>query len=134
MVNWLSVVGTALAGFLLGWIWYGPLFGKQWMKLMKISKKDMQKAKKKSMVTPMVGGFLATVVMAYVLDTFVRLVAATTFVEGAILGFWLWLGFVATVLLGKVLWGNKSFSLSLIDSLHYLAVLGLMGGLLAVWI
>lgn len=30
-VNWLAVVLAALAGFLVGGIWYGPLMGKSWM-------------------------------------------------------------------------------------------------------
>ena len=30
-VNWLAVVLAALAGFVVGGIWYGPLMGKSWM-------------------------------------------------------------------------------------------------------
>lgn len=30
-VNWLAVVLAALAGFVVGGLWYGPLFGKKWM-------------------------------------------------------------------------------------------------------
>lgn len=29
-VSWIAVVGGFVASFLLGWVWYGPLFGKQW--------------------------------------------------------------------------------------------------------
>jgi len=30
-VNWLAVVVAALAGFVVGGLWYGPLFRKPWM-------------------------------------------------------------------------------------------------------
>ena len=30
-VNWIAVVVAALAGFLVGGIWYGPIMGKTWM-------------------------------------------------------------------------------------------------------
>ena len=30
-VNWLGVVLAALAGFVVGGIWYGPVMGKKWM-------------------------------------------------------------------------------------------------------
>ena len=30
-VNWLAVVLAALAGFVVGGIWYGPVMGKKWM-------------------------------------------------------------------------------------------------------
>ncbi|MBX7539864.1 DUF1761 domain-containing protein [Qipengyuania sphaerica] len=30
-VNWLAVVLAALAGFVVGGLWYGPIMGKSWM-------------------------------------------------------------------------------------------------------
>ena len=30
-LNWLAIVVAALAGFPLGMLWYGPLFGRSWM-------------------------------------------------------------------------------------------------------
>jgi hypothetical protein len=30
-VNWLAVLLAALAGFVVGGIWYGPIMGKRWM-------------------------------------------------------------------------------------------------------
>ena len=29
-LNWLAVTVSALAVFILGWLWYGPLFSKPW--------------------------------------------------------------------------------------------------------
>jgi hypothetical protein len=31
-VNWLAILVAALAGLAVGGIWYGPLFGKAWMR------------------------------------------------------------------------------------------------------
>lgn len=31
-VNWLTILVAALAGFAVGGIWYGPLFGTAWMR------------------------------------------------------------------------------------------------------
>jgi Protein of unknown function (DUF1761) len=31
-VNWLAVIAAAISSFLLGGIWYGPVFGKAWIK------------------------------------------------------------------------------------------------------
>ena len=30
-INWFAVVAAVLVGFPVGYLWYGPLFGKQWM-------------------------------------------------------------------------------------------------------
>jgi len=29
-VNWLAVLLGAVLAFIVGWLWYGPLFGRQW--------------------------------------------------------------------------------------------------------
>jgi len=29
-MNWIAVIGAAVAGFVIGGIWYGPLFSKAW--------------------------------------------------------------------------------------------------------
>ncbi|QZD87545.1 DUF1761 domain-containing protein [Qipengyuania psychrotolerans] len=41
-VNWLAVVLAALAGFLVGGIWYGPLMGKSWMVAMGKTEDDLK--------------------------------------------------------------------------------------------
>lgn len=30
-INWLAIIGATLSSFLIGGIWYGPLFGRSWM-------------------------------------------------------------------------------------------------------
>lgn len=41
-VNWLAVVLAALAGFVVGGIWYGPVMGKRWMAAAGITEDDMK--------------------------------------------------------------------------------------------
>ncbi len=41
-VNWLAVVLAALAGFMVGGIWYGPLMGKSWMVAMGKTEDDLK--------------------------------------------------------------------------------------------
>jgi hypothetical protein len=33
-INYLAVIAAAIAAVGVGVLWYGPLFGKEWMKLM----------------------------------------------------------------------------------------------------
>jgi len=33
-VNYLAVFIATIASFVFGWLWYGPLFGKAWMRMM----------------------------------------------------------------------------------------------------
>ena len=78
-------------------------------------------------------GFISMLVMAYVLAYVVSYAAATTWLQGAIAGAWMWLGFVATISLGSVLWENRPWALYWINSLHSLVTLVIMGAILAVW-
>src|SRR3989344_4713354 len=104
-INLMAVVLAAIASMVLGFVWYGPLFGKQWMKLSGMTQKDMETAKKKGMEKMHAIAMMGSLVMAYVMTHFIQYVGAMTAELGAQLGFWLWLGFVATVQMSDVLWG-----------------------------
>ena len=40
-INWLAVVAAAVATFLLGGLWYGPLLGKRWMAVSGVSEPEL---------------------------------------------------------------------------------------------
>ncbi len=61
-------------------------------------------------------GLLASMLTAYVMNYF-GIAWGVFDVIGAIeLGFWCWIGFVATTMLSTVLWEQKSFKLYLINA------------------
>jgi hypothetical protein len=134
IINLLAVLGSAIAMMVIGMVWYGPLFGQQWMALMGLKKQDMDKAKKKGMGPTYIVAFIGTLVMAYVLAHTVDYAEATDFIGGAQAGFWIWLGFIAPVMLGQVLWEGKSTRLYLINASHYLVALVIAGAILATWV
>jgi hypothetical protein len=61
MVNWLSVFVAALSGFVIGSLWYGPLFQKPWMRLTGITKEQGAKA---NMVVTFGGAYALNVLAA----------------------------------------------------------------------
>ena len=105
-----------------------------WMELSGISKAKAGKAKSKGMGMHMVAAFASSLVMSYVLAHFIRYTNSTTIMDGAVSGFWLWLGFVATVTLGMVLWEGKPVKLYLLKNAHQLLSLMIMGAILAAWV
>ncbi len=133
-VNYVAVVVAAVVAFLIGWAWHSPLlFGKMWMELSGMTEKKMKSMPKDAMMKSMVGGFITTLISAYVLAHFVGYTQATTAVAGAMTGFWAWLGFTATVQMGGVLWEGKPFKLFLIGAGHTLVGMLVMGAILASW-
>ncbi len=133
-INYFSVVLAAiLGGMVLGFVWYGPLFGKAWMKLMDIDQKKMEEMKKKGMGKTYAISMVGSLVMSYVLAHFVSYAQAATVLQGLQVGFWAWLGFVATTMMASVLYGKKSWKLYQLDASYQLVSLLIMGVVLSVW-
>ncbi len=137
-VNYLAVLVAAIVNMALGFVWYGPLFGKLWMSLIGITKEKIDEQKSKDgMWKGYLIAFLGSLVMGYVLAH--SLVFASSYlgiggmVAGLMAGFWSWLGFIAPVTLGSVLWEGKSWRLWFLINGYYLVSLLIMGSILAVW-
>lgn len=132
-INLVAVILAAVASMVLGFVWYGPLFGKQWMKLSGMTQKDMEGAKKKGMEKMYMLAMVGSLVMAYVMAHFSQYTGAMTAQLGMQLGFWLWLGFVAPVQMSDVLWGKKSWPLYGLNTAFELVSMMAMGVILALW-
>lgn len=131
-INYLSVFVASVAHFFLGWLWYGPLFGKSWMAMMGITPESM-KSMKMSPITAMIGGFVTSFVTTYVLANFVAMLGVMEIMEAMQLAFWVWLGFYATTLAGVVLWENKPVKLYLLNASYYLSGLAIASAILTLW-
>ena len=129
-MNWFAIVVAAIAQFIIGWIWYGPLFGKTWMSMMGMSQQSMSR---EGMGKTMVLTFIGSLVTAAVLSMLVGWMGAKTLGAGIAAGFWAWLGFVATVTLGGVLFAKMSWNLYILNNAYQLISLAVMGAILARW-
>ena len=128
-INMMAILVAVVANFILGFIWYTPLFGKAWAKEHGIDTtvKPPAGALAKGMISMVIGNFL----MAYV---FAHNMAAWSYVPGAkemsatsnILSasIFTWLGFYLPVDLGTVVWEMKSWKLFGINTgYHFLMLL-----------
>ena len=129
-VNYIALLVAGIASMVIGYLWYGPLFGKAWMKLSGISSADMEKGKKEMPKTYGIM-YVSSLVMAYVLAVFISYAGAKDLVSGAMVGFWAGIGFVATVGLSMVLFDKKPFNLYLINVGYHVATLMVMGGIIS---
>jgi hypothetical protein len=130
---YLSILLASIAGMVVGFLWYGPLFGKLWRNLKGMSEEEMRANKEKGMTWIFVQNFLAYVVMAYIFYDVVG-VMFLPFTQALWATFWLWLGFVATVVFVNNLYSGKpSYGLFLVDSLHYLFTMEAMTMVLVYW-
>ena len=131
MVNYVSILIASVLSFVVGMLWYSSaLFGNKWAKLAGVS---MDKAKKKGVGKSMLLGFISTLVLAYVFQYLMGMLNYTGASAGAVLGFWLWLGFLATSLIGGVLWEGKPWGLYFLNSAYWLVNLLVIGVALGRW-
>jgi hypothetical protein len=130
-VNYVAVLGAAIVSMVIGYVWYGPLFGKMWEREMKMKMESKNMGKSYGLM------FAGSLFMAFVLSH--ATIFASTYLQvtgvsaGLMSGFFNWLGFVAPVTLGSVLWEGKSWKLWSLNNGYYLVTLMVMGSLLAVW-
>ena len=123
--HWLAILLAALAGFLVGGIWYGPLFGKAWMKARGITPESAKEAN-----MPLIFGttFALNLVAAFMLDHLYATYDAPvglhhSLVIAAIIG----IGFIATSIGVNYLFSRQPRSLFLIDAGYWITIYLVMG-------
>lgn len=112
----------------LGSVWYGPVFGKAWMKLVGVNKEDVNKKEMPKLYGIM---FLGALVQAYVLSIFIHYAGAYNLFLGAKTGLWAGFGFVATTMIGNYLFARRPMKLFYIDAGYSLVNLMVMGAIIA---
>lgn len=127
-INYLAVGLAVVANFVLGWLWYTPLFGKAWAREMKMdtSEKPKPGVMLRGMLFMVIGNFLTAYVIAH--DVF-----AWSLVPGmdsgsdmsAILmtSFFIWLGYYVPTHLGATTWEKRSWTLTFINLGYHFATL-----------
>lgn len=128
-LNYTAIAVITLVLFALGFFWYGPLFGKEWMKLVGLSKKDASG----SMAPPIIKGLISTFIMVSIAVYFVELTGASTWQEGAMKGLILGIGLIATTFFGSVNWEQKPVKLYFINTLYYVLAVAIAGGIYVAW-
>lgn len=133
-INYWAVIVSAVVSIVIGSLWYGPLFGKAFMKAMGMNEWSEEKkaAMKKSMTMSYVLQAVASLVMFYVLARFMVGMDQMSVQGGLTTALWVWVGFVLPLNLGDAVWGGK-WSLFRINSGNMLVTLVAVGAILGGW-
>ncbi len=108
-VNYWAVLVSAIVSMVIGSIWYGPLFGKLFMREMGMDKwsKEKQNEMKKGMALSYLGQFVASLVMFYFVAVLMIGIGNMTLRASLLMGALVWVGFVVPIKLGDAIWGGK---------------------------
>lgn len=127
-INWLSVIVAAISAFIVGGIWYGPLFGRAWMTAFGLSEEDLIK---RSVPKTFGLSLLLSFIAALILEMFIGVDANLAF--GMSAGFFVGFGWVATMLGILYLFEMQSLKAYLINAGYCILALTVMGAVLGAW-
>jgi hypothetical protein len=127
-INWVVVILGAIFNMVLGFIWYGPFFGKLWLKL--IGKKTEEIDSKAGMY---ILTFIASLVGAYVLAVVIEGLAISLWWQGIVMGAVLWVGIGATATLNTNTFEDSPRGTWVLFALYQLIVFSAEGFVLAIW-
>jgi len=139
-MNIIAIVVAAVAAFIIGFLFHGPLFGKLWMRLADVHPTGNEKFS--DMWGQMLLNLLANIVTAGVISLLFWILfssplmgpsAVSDALRGAIWGAWVWLGFVVTSSSMEVIWMKGSVKLWLFECLASLVSFAAMGTIIAGW-
>ncbi len=127
-INYVAVILAAIAGFVVGGLWYGVL-GKRWLAALGASEEELKRRGLPGMVRMAIAS-VADLVMAYMLAGLVGHLGQVTLVTGVISAFFVWLGFVITAQTVNYTFQSRPWSLTVIDGGHWLVALLVMGAII----
>lgn len=131
-VNYLAALVAAIAVFMLGALWYGPLFEKAWLAAQSVTEEEL-KAGSHSMGMIFGLNFLGYAVMAVTLGMFVWYLNPPGLAQGLWLGTVLCAGFALPHTLSSVLYSANKFSLFWVNAGYQLVGFLVMASVLTLW-
>jgi hypothetical protein len=127
-VNVVAVLLCAVVNMVVGAVWYSPaLFANEWSRLVGRKTEDMRK----NAGTGYALTTLGALVQAWIMASLIAWALADSVVEGATVGFMLWLGFVAIPQGVNTVFAGGRKKLWAINTGYFLVVLLINGAILA---
>ncbi len=127
-LNWWAILVATGAAFVLGFLWYGPLFGQAWLKALGKTEADLQPSP-----TPFVISFFTTLLSCVVLAAIMKGMALHSLGGGLLIGGLVGVGFIAASMASDSAFCRSGMPLFLIQSGYRVLYSILMGGILGAW-
>ena len=125
-LNWWAIIVATLAAFALGWLWYGPLFGKKWLEA--LGKEELNPPPQ-----PFVISFFAALLTCIVLAALMKSLGMTTLTSGLLIGAITGIGFIATSMASDSAFYGWGIPLFCIHAGYRVVYYILVGAILGAW-
>ena len=124
-LNWLAIAVATAAAFILGGLWYGPLFGQAWMQALGKTEADIEPTP-----APFVISFFTAALTCIVVAALMLALGIDTVVGGALFGLIVGIGFIATAMASDSAFCGWGMRLFLIQGGYRVAYSVLMGAII----
>ncbi len=114
-IPWLAIIVATVANMVMGFLWFGPLFGKQWAEASGVDM-DNADASPSMYAVPALGALLAAIVLWNMMSS----MGVSTLGAAVGVAFWAWLGFVAFTSLTNAMFRGSSTRLWTLESFAHL--------------
>ena len=124
-INWLAVLAATASAFVIGGLWYGPIFGKAWMAEMGFTEEELKEANMAKIYgTAFVLEFIIALQLAYFLG---HGGSYPSIDGGAAYGLHIGLFFIAAAMGVNALFSRTSLKLWFINAFYFVLLLVVMG-------
>ncbi len=136
-INYLAVLVCGIASMVVGFVWYGPLFGKAWMQIMGAD--SMNPEQKQAMQKNMWGMYLIQFILSLITAGVLSYHIGNWAGDASSIGIAVctWFGFVMTTDAGAALWSGKptkvAWKMFLISASAQLVTFIVIGAIIGTW-
>ena len=131
--NWLAIIVSAIAFFVLGSLWFSVLFGKIWQREVEKHGVKIKDPKGSEIAVKMLQTFACNLIAALAIGILVYFTGVIGAINGAKLGVLCGVGFSATAIITAHVWESRSFKLVAIDFGYPLFGITICGIIQAIW-
>lgn len=119
----LAILACIVLSYIVGSLWHGPLFGKQWMAYNKMTPPKPGEFKFTMMLPGLVASFFHMLVMATVMGRGFQLIALTSVWQALLIAFVFWLAFTGLTYANSYAWEGKPKGYWAISAGYYLVMM-----------
>ncbi len=116
----LAILVAIVATYVIGFIWHGPLFGKQWMKLNHMPPPKKNEMKFSMMLPGLSANFVMVFAQAAILGRTFEILALPSVVDALLIATIIAVPFTSLSIVNTNAWLGKPAKLTVLDVGHYL--------------
>ncbi len=129
--NWLAILAAVVVTQILGFLWYGPLFGKPWLAGMGKTQEEIQAGGNVGKAVAI--GVICSIVMTVALAIILSLSETPDLVSGIKIGLLASVGFVATTLWSGAIYEDRNMTVTLISIAYQVVAITAAGAIIGAW-